>query len=199
MKSIISLDTLTWLGGLAAQTFLKALFVLLLLNGLIDLFLIRNLDSGSLKYILEGGLATCVFLAWVFLLWKTEPPILPRSIFGVVPLLLGIGAFLLTGNWMWWLIVIIGYVGGAIWLVYFRAPALRAALQHWKAGDTERAMLVLDRYLELHTATSDAYQYRAWFRLEQAQYLEAEQDIQTALRLKPRSYFSHYILGRILL
>ena len=199
MKSIISLDALTWLGGLAAQTFVKALFVLLLLNGFIDLFLIRNLDSGSTKYILGGGLAVCVFLAWVFLLWKTEPPILPRSILGVVPLLIGIGAFLVTGNWMWWLIVIFGYVGGAIWLVYFRAPALRAALQQWKAGNAEQAISVLDQYRESHHDTNDAYQYRAWFLLEQGQFREAEQDIQTALRLNPRSYLSHYLLGRILL
>jgi len=199
MKSIISVDVLTWLGGLAEQTFLKAFLVLMLLNGFIDLALIRNLDSVTAKYILGGGLAACVFLAWVFLLWKTEPPILPRSILGVVPLLTGIGAFLVTGNWMWWLIVIIGYVGWVIWLVFFRAPALRVALQQWKAGNAEQAISVLDRYIESHAATSDAYQYRAWFRVEQAQYREAEQDIQTALRLKPRSYFSHYLLGRILL
>ncbi|HEX7621161.1 MAG TPA: hypothetical protein VF359_08185, partial [Anaerolineales bacterium] len=117
MKSIISVDVLTWLGGLAEQTFLKAFLVLMLLNGFIDLALIRNLDSMTAKYALGGGLAACVFLAWVFLLWKTEPPILPRSILGVVPLLTGIGAFLVTGNWMWWLIVIIGYVGWVIWLV----------------------------------------------------------------------------------
>jgi tetratricopeptide (TPR) repeat protein len=100
---------------------------------------------------------------------------------------------------MLWLMVIIGYVVGVIWLVYFRAPALRVALQQWNAGNAEQAILALDRYIELHAAASDAYQYRAWFRLDRAQYLEAEQDIQSALRLRPRSYFSHYLLGRILL
>lgn len=199
MKSIFSVDILTWFGGLAAQTFLKAFLVLMLLNGFIDLALLRNLDSVTAKYVLVGGLAACLFLAWVFLLWKTEPPTLLRSIFGAVPLLIGIGAFLVTGNMMWWLVVIIGYVGWAIWLVYFRAPALRVAMKQWKAGNAEHAIGVLDRYIESHAAASDMYQYRAWFLLEQAQYRKAEQDIQTALRLKPRSYFSHYLLGRILL
>jgi len=199
MKSIISIDALTWLGGLAAQTFLKAFLVLLLLNGFIDLAVIRNLDSVSAKYFLGAGLAACLFLAWVFLLWKTEPPILKRSILAVVPLLIGIGAFLLTGSLVWWLVVIIGYAGGILWLVYFRAPAIRVAMQQWRAGNTERAIEALDRYLESHAGASDAYQYRAWFRIDQVQYCEAEQDIQTALRLKPRSYLSHYVLGRILL
>jgi len=196
MKSIISIDALTWLGGLAGQTFLKAFVVLLLLNGLIDLVLVRSLGSEFSKYIL-GGLAACLFLAWVFLLWKTEPPILPRSILGALPLLIGIGVFLVTGNWLWWLVVIFGYAGVAIWLAYFRAPALRVAIQHWKEGNVNQAISVLDRYLESHDAASDAYQYRAWFRLDQGQYREAEQDIQTALRLKPGSYLSHYLLGRI--
>jgi tetratricopeptide (TPR) repeat protein len=199
MKSITSIDALTWLGGLAAQTFLKAFLVLLLLNGFIDLILVRNLYSEFSKYILGGGLAVCLVLAWVFLLWKTEPPILPRSILAVVPLLIGIGAFLVTGNWMLWLMVIIWYVGWAFWLIYFRAPALRVAMQQWKAGNAEQAILKLNRYIESHASAGDAYQYRAWFRVDRAQYLEAEQDIQTALRLKPRSYFSHYLLGRILL
>jgi tetratricopeptide (TPR) repeat protein len=199
MKSITSVDTLTWLGGLAAQTFLKAFFVLLLLNGLIDLVVIRNLDSVSAKYILGAGLAACLFLAWVFLLWKTEPPILLHSILAAVPLLIGIGAFLVTGSLVWWLVVIIGYAGGVIWLVYFRAPALRVAMQQWRAGNTGQAKVTLDRYLESHADASDAYQYRAWFRIDQGQYLEAEQDIQTVLRLKPWSYFSQYLLGRILL
>jgi predicted Zn-dependent protease len=199
MKSIFSVDILTWFGGLAVQTFLKAFLVLMLLNGFIDLALIRNLDSVTAKYILGGGLAACLLLAWVFLLWKTEPPILPRSILGVVPLLIGIGAFLVTGNMMWWWMVIIVYVGGAIWLVFFRAPTLRVAMQQWKAGNAEQAISVLDRYIESHPDANDAYQYRAWFLLEQAQYRKAEQDIQTALRLNPRSYLSHYLLGRILL
>jgi tetratricopeptide (TPR) repeat protein len=199
MKSIISVDALTWLGGLTTQTFLKAFLFLLILNGCIDLVLIRILDSVFSKYFFGAGLVACLFLAWVFLLWKTEPPILPLNILGAVPLLIGTGAFLVTGNLLLWLMVIIGYVGGAIWLVYFRAPALRVAMQQWKAGKVEQAILVLDRYIVLHAAESDAYQYRAWFRLDRAQYLEAEQDIQTALRLKPRSYFSHYLLGRILL
>ena len=198
MKSIISFDALTWLGGLAVQTFLKAFLVLLLLNGFIDLVFVRNLDPVLSKTILADGLVICVFLAWVFLLWKTEPPILPRYLLGALPLVIGIGAFLVTGNWMWWLMVIIVYVGWAIWLVFFRAPSLRVAMQQWKAGNAGQAISVLDRYIELHSA-SDAYQYRAWFRLEQAQYREAEQDIQTALRLNPRSYLSHYLLGRILL
>jgi hypothetical protein len=199
MKSLVSVDALTWLGGLAAQTFLKAFFVLLILNGCIDLFLIRNLDSALPKYFFEAGLAACLFLAWVFLLWKTEPPILPLSVLGALPLLIGIGAFMVTGKLMVWLIVIIGYVGGGIWWVYFRAPALRVAMKQWNAGNAEQAIVVLDRYLESHATASDAYQYRAWFRSDRALYLEAEQDIQTALRLKPRSYFSHYLLGRILL
>ena len=199
MKSITSIDALTWLGGLAVQTFLKAFFVLLLLNGFIDLILVRNLNSEFSKYILGGGLAVCLFLAWVFLLWKTEPPILPRSILTRVPLLIGIGAFLVTGVWLWWLAVIVGYSGWAIWLFFFRAPALRVAMQQWKAGNVDQAILVLDRYIKLHASASDAYQYRAWLRLDRAQYLEAEQDIQTALQMKPRSYFLHYLLGRILL
>jgi tetratricopeptide (TPR) repeat protein len=199
MKSIISVDALTWLGGLAAQTFLKAFLVLMLLNGFVDLVVIRTLDSASAKYILGAGLVACLFLAWVFFLWKTEPPILPRSILAVVPLFIGIGAFLVTGNLVWWLVVIIGYAGGIIWLVYFRAPALRVAMQQWRAGNAEQAIEALDRYIESHAEAGDAYQYRAWFRVDQAQYREAEQDIQTALRLKPRSYLSHYVLGRILL
>jgi predicted Zn-dependent protease len=117
----------------------------------------------------------------------------------VVPLFIGIGAFLVTGNWLWWLVVIVGYAGWAIWSFFFRAPYLRAALHQWKAGYAKQATLVLDRYIALHASASDAYQYRAWFRLEQAQFLEAEQDIRTALRLNPRSYFSQYLLGRILL
>ena len=199
MKSIFFVDALTWLGGLAAQTFLKAFVVLLLLNGFIDLVLVRNPGSVFSEYILGGGLAVCLFLAWVFLLWKTEPPILLRSILVAFPLLIGIGVFLVTGNWLWMLVVIFGYAGGAIWLGYFRAPALRVAMQQWKEGNVKQAISVLDRYLETHNVASDAYQYRAWFRLDQAQYREAEQDIQTALRLKPGSYLSHYLLGRILL
>lgn len=199
MKSITSIDALTWFGGLAAQTFLKAFFVLLLLNGFIDLFVIRNLDSVSAKYFLGGGLVACLFLAWVFLLWKTEPPILLRSILTAVPLLIGIGAFLVMGSMLYWLVVIIGYAGGVIWWVYFRAPAIRVAMQHWRAGNTGKAIEVLDRYIKLHASAGDAYQYRAWFHLDQGQYLEAERDIQTALRFKPRSYFSQYLLGRILL
>ena len=197
MKSIISVDALTWLGGLAGQTFLKAFAVLLLLNGFIDLVLVRNPGSVFSKYILAGGLAGCLFLAWVFLLWKTEPPILLRSILGALPVLIGIGVFLVTGNWLWWLVVLFGYAGAAIWLAYFRAPALRVAMQHWKAGNVKQAISLLDRYLESHAVASDAYQYRAWFRVDQAQYREAEQDIQTALGLKPSSYLSHYLLGRI--
>ena len=199
MKSILSVDALTWLGGLAAQTFLKAFVVLLLLNGLIDLVLVRSMGPVYSKTFLAGGLAVCLFLAWVFLLWKTEPPILARSILGALPLLIGIGVFLLTGNWLWWLVVILAYAGGAIWFTYFRAPALRAAVQQWQAGEVKQAIALLDRYLQLHDLASDAYQYRAWFRLDQAQYRAAEQDIQTALRLKPRSYLSHYLLGRIFL
>ena len=72
-------------------------------------------------------------------------------------------------------------------------------MQRWKEGDVMQAISVLDRYLESHDDASEAYQYRAWFRLDQAQYIQAEQDIQTALRLKPDSYLSHYLLGRILL
>ena len=197
MKSILSVDALTWLGGLAAQTFLKALVVLLLLNGFIDLVLVQNLGAILSRYILSGGLAVCLFLAWVFLLWKTEPAILPRSILGALPLLIGIGVFLVTGNWLLWLVVLFGVAGGAIWWSYFRAPALREAMQQWKEGNVKQAIAVLDRYLESHAVASDAYQYRAWFRLDQAQYREAEQDIQAALRLKPRSYLSHYLLGRI--
>ena len=199
MKSITSIDALTWLGGLGAQTFLKAFLVLLLLNGFIDLILVRNLSSEFSKYILGGGLAVCLFLAWVYLIWKTEPPILPRSILVAVPILLGIGAFLVTGVWLWWLVVIVGYSGWAIWSFFFRAADLRVAMQQWKAGNVEQAILVVDRYIERHASASEAYQYRAWFRLDRAQYHEAEQDIQTALRLKSRSYFSHYLLGRILL
>lgn len=199
MKSIISIDVLTKLGGLAKQTFLKAFLALLIITGCIGIVLIRNMDPVFLPNFLGTDLVACLFLAWVFLLWKTEPPILPLSILGAVPLIIGIGAFLMTGNWMWWLVVIFGYAGWAIWSNYFRAPALRVAMQQWKAGNAERAILVLDRYIESHASSSDAYQHRAWFRLDRAQYLEAEQDIQTALRLKPRSYFSHYILGRILL
>jgi tetratricopeptide (TPR) repeat protein len=199
MKSIISIDVLTTLGGLAVQTFLKAFLALLIITGCIGIVLIRNLDPVFSQYFLGTDLAACLFLAWVFLLWKTEPPILPLSIFGAVPLLIGTGAFLVTGNLMLWLMVIIGYAGWAIWLNYFRAPALRVAMQQWKTGNAEQAILMLDRYIESHASAGDAYQYRAWFRLDRAQYLEAEQDIQTALRLKPRSYFSHYLLGRILL
>jgi tetratricopeptide (TPR) repeat protein len=199
MKSTISIDALTWLGGLAVQTFLKAFFVLLLLNGFVDLILFRNLYSGFSKYILGGGLTACLFLAWVFLLWKTEPPILLRSILTAVPLLIGIGAFLVMGSFLCWLVVIIGYAGGVIWLVYFRAPAIRVAMQHWRAGNAGKAIEVLDRYIKWHASASDAYQYRAWFRLDQGQYIEAERDIQSALRLKSRSYFSQYLLGRILL
>ena len=199
MKSIISVYALTWLGGLAVQTFLKALFVLLLLNGFIDLLVIRGLDSLSRIHFLGTGLAICLILAWMYLLWKTEPPTLPRSILAVVPLLIGIGAFLVTGSLVWWLVVIIGYLGWGIWLIFLRAPSLRVAMQQWRVGNTEQAIEVLDRYIESHADSSEAYQYRAWFQVEQAQYPKAEQDIQTALRLKPRSYLSHYILGRILL
>ena len=199
MKSIISVDALTWLGGLAAQTFLKAFLVLMLLNGFIDLVVIRNLDSASAKYFIGAGLVTCLFLAWVFLLWKTEPPILLRSILAVIPLFFGLGAFLVTGNFAWWLVVIFGYAVGGIWIVYLRTPALRVAVQHARAGNTKQAIEALDRYIEAHAEAGDAYQYRAWFRVDQAQYRKAEQDIQAALRLKPRSYLSHYVLGRILL
>ncbi len=199
MKSIFSINALTLLGGLSVQTFLKAFFVLVLLNGLIDLVLIRSLNSVSRIYFLGAGLAACLFLAWVFLLWKTEPPIVLRSILEVVPLLIGIGVFLVTGNWLWWLIVIIGYAGAVIWIVFFRAPALRAAMRQWNAGYGDRAIEILDRYIDSHAEAGDAYQYRAWFRVERAQYNYAEQDIKTALRLKPRSYLSHYVLGRILL
>jgi tetratricopeptide (TPR) repeat protein len=197
MKSIISVDPLTWLGGFAAQTFLKAFLILLLLNGLIDLFLVQILDPLSSRYAVGAGLIGCLFLAWVFLLWKTEPPILLRSILSALLLLLGIGVFLVTGHVLVWLIVIIVYIGVVIWLVYLRAPAFRVAMQQWKAGNAEQAILELGRYIELHAAAGDAYQYRAWFRLERAQYREAEQDIQIALELMPRSYFSHYLFGRL--
>ena len=197
MKSIFSVDTLTWLGGQAGQTFLKAFVALILLNGLIDITVVRNLNSVFAVYFIGAGLAACLFLAWVYLLWKTEPSILPRSLLAVVPLLIGLGAFLVTGNLVWWLVVIVGYTGSAIWFVFFRSPALRKAMQQWRAGNTEQAIEVLDGYIESHADASDAYQYRAWFRVDQAQYPKAEQDIQTALRLQPRSYLSHYILGRI--
>jgi len=68
MKSTISIDTLTWLGDLAVQTFLKAFLVLMLLNGLIDLVFVRNLGSASARNFLGIGLVTSLFLAWVFLL-----------------------------------------------------------------------------------------------------------------------------------
>jgi tetratricopeptide (TPR) repeat protein len=199
MKSIISVDALTWLGGFAAQTFLKAFFVLLVLNGFIDLLLIRILEQVSSPFLVITGLTACLYLAWLYLLWKIEPPILSLSILGVLPLLIGAGVFLVTGNLLWLLIVIIGYVGWTIWWNYFRAPALRAAMQQWHVGNVGQAISVLDRYIASHPAVSEAYQYRAWFRLDRSQYPEAEQDIQAALRLKPRSYFSHYVYGQILL
>jgi hypothetical protein len=93
MKSIFAIDALTWLGGLAAQTFLKAFLVLLILNGCISLVLIQILASVISKYFLWAGLAACLLLAWGFLLWKTEPTILPLSILGAAPLLIGIGHF----------------------------------------------------------------------------------------------------------
>ena len=197
MKSITFLDTLTWLGGLAVQTFLKAFFILLLLNGVIDLILVRILDSYFLKYVFGGGLVICLLLAWLYLQWKMEPPVLIRSVLGVVPLLLGMAAFMLTGSWSWWLVVMAGYVGWAIWAYFFRTRYLRTVMQYWKAGEASQALSALDQYIELHSSANDAYQYRAWVRLDRAQYIEAEQDIQAALQLKPRSYFSKYLLGRI--
>jgi hypothetical protein len=199
MRSTTSIDALTWLGGLAAQTFLKAFFILLLLNGFIDLVVLPRLDPVYVIYFLVTGLVACLFLAWVFLLWKTEPGILPRSILAAVPLIIGIGVFLLTGSFFWWLLVIIGYVVGIIWLIFFRAPVLRRAMKQWRAGNVGQAIETLDRYIKWHADSSDAYQYRAWFRLDLEQYLEAEQDIRIALRLKARSYLSNYILGRALL
>ena len=198
MKSNRSIDALTWLGGLAAQTFLKALLVLLLLSGLIDLVVIRRLDLVPARYFVIAGLAASLFLAWVFLLWKTEPSIMPRSILAVIPLLIGIGAFLATGSFVWWWVVIAGYIGVGVWWVFFRAPALGEARQQWRAGNTEQAIGTLDQFIKSHPNASEAYQYRAWFRVEQAQYSEAERDIQTSLRLKPKSYFSHYVKGRVL-
>ena len=106
MKSKISIDALTWLGGFSAQTFLKAFFVLLVLNGFIDLFLIRFLDAVSSPFLVGVGLAACLYLAWLYLQWKIEPPILTLSILGIVPLLIGVGVFLVTGNMLWWLMVI---------------------------------------------------------------------------------------------
>jgi len=199
MRSKIHVDALRWLGGFAPQTFLKAFLILLVLNGIIDLVLFGNQVSVPMAYIFGTGLAACLFLAWLYTLWKIEPSILPLSILDLVPLLIGAGAYLVTGLFLFLLIVIAGYVVVAIWWIYFRAPALRKATQQWNVGNVKQAISLLDEYISTHPKASDAYQYRAWLRLDQKEYHQAEQDIQTALRLKPKSYFSHYLCGLILL